>query len=110
MVLKMQFIARKIDGELYVSIDQVNKAIEEKDAEIENIKAENERLKKCEKNRILQYALWISRAKRAIEKIAWFKLWNGSISTMNPEDGARQEFDKWKKNLGKFLAKSQEYK
>ena len=43
----MQFIARKIDGELYVSIDQVNKAIEEKDAEIENIKAENRRLKRA---------------------------------------------------------------
>ena len=51
-------------------------------------------------------ALWIARAKRAIEKIAWFKLWNASISTMNPEDGARQEYDKWKKALGKFLKKS----
>lgn len=35
----MDFIARKIDGEIYVSLDQVNKAIEEKNAEIENIKA-----------------------------------------------------------------------
>jgi hypothetical protein len=35
----MDFIARNIDGELYVSLDQVNKAIEEKNAEIENIKA-----------------------------------------------------------------------
>ena len=43
----MQFIARKIDGELYVSVDQVYKAIEEKDAEIENIKAENRRLKRA---------------------------------------------------------------
>ena len=57
-----------------------------------------------------QRALWLARAKRAIEKIAWFKLWNASISTMNPEDGARQEYDKWKKNLGKFLAKAEEYK
>lgn len=54
-------------------------------------------------------ALWLARAERAIEKIAWFKLWNASISTMNPEDGARQEFDKWKKNLGKLLAKAEEY-
>ena len=61
-------------------------------------------------NRRLKRALWIARAKRAIEKIAWFKLWNASISTMNPEDGARQEFDKWKKNLGKFMAKAEEYK
>ena len=55
-------------------------------------------------------ALWLARANRAIEKIAWFKLWNASISTMDPEDGARQEFDKWSKNLGKFIAKAEEYK
>jgi hypothetical protein len=61
-------------------------------------------------NRRLRRALWIARAKRAIEKIAWYKLWNASISTMNPEDGARQEFDKWKKALGKFLKKAEEYK
>lgn len=61
-------------------------------------------------NRRLKRALWIARAKRAQEKIAWFKLWNASISTMNPEDGARQEFDKWKRNLGKFLKKAEEYK
>lgn len=58
----------------------------------------------------LKRALWIARANRALEKIAWFKLWNASISTMNPEDCARQEFDKWKKNLGKFLKKEEEYK
>ena len=61
-------------------------------------------------NRKLKRALWLARAERAIEKIAWFKLWNASISTMNPEDGARQEFDKWKKSLGKFLKKAEEYK
>lgn len=60
--------------------------------------------------RALKRKLWIARAKRAIEKIAWFKLWNASISTMNPEDGARQEYDKWKKNLGKFLKKAEAYK
>lgn len=60
--------------------------------------------------RRLKRALWIARANRALEKIAWFKLWNASISTMNPEDGARQEYDKWKKNLGKFLKKVEEYK
>lgn len=60
--------------------------------------------------RKLRRALWIARANRALEKIAWFKLWNASISTMNPEDGARQEFDKWKRNLGKFLKKAEEYK
>ena len=43
----MQFIARKIDGELYIPVDQVYKAIEEKDAEIENIKAEIRRLQRA---------------------------------------------------------------
>lgn len=63
-----------------------------------------------DENRKLKRALWMARAERALEKIAWFKLWNASISTMNPEDGARQEFDKWKKNLGKFLKRAEEYK
>lgn len=58
----------------------------------------------------LQRALYIARTHRALEKIAWFKLWNASISTMNPEDGARQEYDKWKKALGKFLAKAERYR
>lgn len=62
------------------------------------------------RERRLRRTLWIARAERALEKIAWFKLWNASISTMNPEDGTRQEFDKWKKNLGKFLKKAEEYK
>ena len=62
------------------------------------------------RERRLRRALWLARANRAIEKITWFKLWNTSISTMNPEDGARQEYDKWKKNLGKFLKKAEEYK
>ena len=74
---------------------------EDVDAAIEELKAYNRRLKR---------ALWLARANRALEKIAWFKLWNACISTMNPEDGARQEFDKWKKALGKFLAKAEEYK
>lgn len=58
----------------------------------------------------LTRALWIARANRALEKIAWFKLWNAGISTMNPEDGARQEYDKWKKNLGKLLKKVEKCK
>lgn len=68
---------------------------------IDELEAESRKLKR---------ALWLARAERALEKIAWFKLWNASISTMNHEDGARQEFDKWKKNLGKFLKKAKEYK
>ena len=114
----------------------VTEAIAELKVENLNLKAKNERLKEdCaslkmnEGNainatheteeyamqlyrelRATRRALWIARAKRALEKIAWFKLWNSSISTMNPEDGARQEFDKWKKALGKCLKKAEEYK
>ena len=93
--------------------------------EYESLKRENERLKaKLEsvqataytesvdagmRERKLKRALWLARANRVLEKIAWFKLWNASISTMNPEDGARQEFDKWKKAFGKFLKKAKEY-
>lgn len=73
---------------------EVDAVIDEKDKEI----------------RRLERALLLARAERALEKIAWFKLWNASISTMNPEDGAKQEYDKWKKNLGKFLKKAEEYR
>lgn len=79
--------------EFYIKYD-VDATLAEKDSE----------------NRRLKRALWIARANRVLEKIAWFKLWNASISTMNPEDGARQEYDKWKNNLGKFLKKAEEYK
>lgn len=63
----MDFIARKIDGELYVSIDQVNKAIEEKNAEIENIKAAHyaEMVDAGMRERKLERALWFTRALRA---------------------------------------------
>ena len=104
---------------LVYSIPEVNQVLDENDAEIAALKAEIESLKASHyaemvdagmRERRLNRALWLARAKRAIEKIAWFKLWNGSISTMNPEDGARQEFDKWKKNLGKFLKNVEEYR
>ena len=74
-------------------------------AEVDAVLAEKDK-----EIRRLKRALWLARVKRAIEKIAWFKLWCTSISTMNPEDGARQEYDKWKKNLGKFLSKAEAYK
>lgn len=133
-------IGRTFDGDVYILASDVMEAVEElkefaEDAclerddnqtAIDELEAENAELKaKLENvqasmycdvvdanmdNRRLRRALWIARAKRAIEKISWFKLWNASISTMNPEDGARQEFDKWKKSLGKFLKKAEEYK
>ena len=92
--------------------------IKEKDKKIAELKAKLEDAQATAyaesvdagmRERRLKRALWLARANRALEKIAWFKLWNASISTMDPEDGARQEFDKWKKALGKFLAKAEEF-
>ena len=70
----MDFIARKIDGELYVSIDQVNKAIEEKNAEIENIKATHyaEMVDAGMRERKLKRALWLARALRARDIQRWW--------------------------------------
>ena len=97
--------------EVYEAVE-VDAAIAELKQKIEDAKATAyaESVDAGMENRRLKRALWRARANRALEKIAWFKLWNASISTMNPEDGARQEFDKWKKALGKFLAKAEKYK
>lgn len=113
-------------AELKQKLHDVDKQWNEQCKEIAELKAENKRFKaKLESVQATAYAnsvdagmrerrlrreLWLARANRVIEKIAWFKLWNTSISTMNPEDGARQEYDKWKKNLGKFLSKAEEYR
>jgi hypothetical protein len=90
---------------------EVDEAIAELKAKLESVQASAyaDSVDAGMRERRLRRALWIARANRAIEKIAWFKLWNASISTMNPEDGARQEFDKWKNNLGKFLKKAENY-
>lgn len=100
-------------GEYWVyDAEDVDAAIEELKAKLEDVQATayTESVDAGMENRRLKRALWLARAERALEKIALFKLWNTSISTMNPEDGARQEFDKWKKNLGKFLKKAEENK
>ena len=70
----MDFIARKIDGELYVSLDQVNKAIEEKNAEIEKIKATHyaEMVDAGMRERKLERALWFTRALRARDIQRWW--------------------------------------
>lgn len=62
-----------------------------------------------EELRATKHALWMARAMRAKEKIAWFKLWNCSISTMNPEDGARKEYECWQWVERKCLEKAKEY-
>lgn len=92
--------------------DDNQTAIDELNDELESLKATHytESVDAGMENRMLNRKLWLARANRVLEKIAWFKLLNASISTMNPEDGARQEYEKWKKNLGKFLKKADEYK
>lgn len=104
-----------LDGKKYYTDKDVERLIEEYDDRLRvargNLNLVETLNSFVERDlKIARRALWIAREKRAIEKIAWFKLWNASISTMNPEDGARQEFDKWKRNLGKFLKKAEEYK
>lgn len=107
--------------DIYFAPD-VDTLISEKDALIAELKSEIRRkeaveqrwFEQCMEARSeairLKRALWLARANRALEKIAWFKLWNSSISTMNPEDGARQEFDKWVNVERKCRAKAEEYK
>ena len=121
-IIEVDEILADKDKEIAELKKNLDKAIAERDGNQVCIDALNQKLENVQasmyadvvdanmENRRLRRALWIARAKRAIEKIAWFKLWNASISTMNPEDGARQEFDKWKKALGKFLKKAEEYK
>ena len=107
--LKEQY--KDMDVTHTVHIAKMNARIEELEESLESEKASRyaDSVDAGMRESRLRRALWLARANRALEKIAWFKLWNASISTMNPEDGARQEFDKWKKNLGKFLKKAEEY-
>lgn len=93
-------------------IDEVDDSIAELKQILEDVQATAyaESVDAEMRDRRLKRALWLARANRALEKIAWFNLWNAGISTMNPEDGARQEYDKWKKSLGKFLKKAEDYK
>lgn len=83
----MQFIARKINGEIYVSLDQVNKAIEEKDAEIEKFKAD------------------IRRLKRALYKVCFN--WAHFAVSFFAEYRTKE---KWRKMENKCLAKADLYK
>ena len=55
--------------------------------EIESLKASHyaEMVDAGMRERSMRRELWIARSMRAMEKIAWFKLWNCSISTMNPD-------------------------
>ena len=118
----MYFIVRKIDGEIYVSLDQVNKAIEEKNAEIENIKATHyaEMVDAGMRERRLRRALWLARAERAKEKqqLFYFSLSYDKLCIdgfYNPSSGRRELSPKqWIKAFNKVevkcLKKTEEYK
>ena len=99
----MDFIARKIDGFIYVSLDQVNKDIEEKNAEIENIKATHyaEMVDAGMRERKLKRALWLARAERA--KTEHKSKWN--FSTIYKDYIA-----KWKNVERKCRAKAELYR
>lgn len=107
----MDFIARKIDGEMYVSLDQVNKAIEEKNAEIENIKASHyaEMVDAGMRERKLKRALWIARSEWARSSALSYHL----IEDHPNKDVAatyNRKANKWEKVKDKCLKKAEEYK
>ena len=111
----MDFIARKIDGEIYVSIDQVNKAIEEKNAEIENIKATHyaKMVDAGMRERKLKRALWLARAMRA--EAQWNRqLRDAGIAFAIGEnkswDSWNQKQKKWQRVERKCREKAEEYK
>ena len=101
----MDFIARKIDGEIYVSLDQVNKAIEEKNAEIENIKATHyaEMVDAGMRERKLKRALWFARALRARDIQRW---WIAATCSKTTERACSV----WNNVERKCRAKAEQYK
>ena len=110
----MDFIARKIDGEIYVSLDQVNKAIEEKIAEIENIKATHyaEMVDAGMSERRLRRALWLARADRAIMTLDYFTLkckWFKDYMKVEPPRCDVKMVPKWANIERKCRAKAEEY-
>ena len=121
----MDFIARKIDGEIYVSLDQVNKAIEEKNAEIENIKATHyaEMVDAGMRERRLRRALWLARVERASDRARIFYFsdldmildidgysYDKTKSSNCKKDTAKNWRITWLKVERKCLEKAEEYK
>ena len=107
----MVFVARKIDDELYVSMDQVNKAIEEKTAEIENIKAAHyaEMVDAGMRERKLELALWLARVEWARSSALSYHL----IENHPDKDMAatyKRKANKWEKVKDKCLKKAELYK
>lgn len=98
----MLFVAREIDGEMYVSIDQVNKAIEEKNTQIENIKAAHyaEMVDAGMRERKLKRALYKACANWAKSERYTEATWHG--------DEHREEL--WAEVQDKCLKKAEEYK
>jgi hypothetical protein len=99
----MDFIARKIDGEMYVSLDQVNKAIEEKNAEIENIKSSHyaEMVDAGMRERRLRRALY-----KACANWADVEVFERTVGIDDPNI----EANRWALMRNKCLKKAEEYK
>lgn len=110
----MDFIGRKIDGEIYVSLDQVNKAIEEKNSEIENIKATHyaEMVDAGMRERMLRRALWRAIALFCARSCEYF---NGIMShcLMGQDDlykRCEKKKNKYLNAMYKCRAKMEEYR
>jgi multimeric flavodoxin WrbA len=110
----MDFIARKIDGEMYVSLDQVNKAIEEKNAEIENIKATHyaEMVDAGMRERRLRRALYNACANwaKCEERINNRDAYDASEYLPSAEDKFRKKAERWSEMERKCRAKAEQYK
>ena len=109
----------------WYNADDVDALLANKNAEIAELtkKLQNERdfglhIARCadrdkEKHysevRRLCRALWLARLGIAKLRISWYKLWSSGLSTMDPEDGARQDFERWKKFESKCRAMADKY-
>lgn len=107
----MDFIARKIDEEMYVSLDQVNRAIEEKNAEIENIKATHyaEMVDAGMRERKLELALWLARTELARSSALSYHLIEDHPDK-NMAATYKRKANKWEKVKDKCLKKAELYK
>ena len=97
----MDFIARKIDGEIYVSLDQVNKAIEEKNAEIENIKATHYA-------EMVDAGMRERKLKRALYKAC--AMWADRTRLICSVFGSNAPKIRWERMFDKSLANAKKYK
>lgn len=96
----MLFVAREIDGEMYVSIDQVSKAIEEKNTEIENIKA-------AHYAEMVDAGMRERKLKRALYKAC--AMWADRTRLICIVFGSDAPKIRWERMLAKCLANARKY-